>query len=140
MIFGSTPVQKVSKNPSTAIAYYVLFFTVSFFKSIQIYSRQPIHWTMFALMIDAITIFLHLSLLCIDPGYLVKQKNVEFLKLLEHYDCTCLCPECETIRTGRSRHCIICHKCVDRYDHHCPWINNCIGLRNYKIFLVFIVF
>jgi hypothetical protein len=27
---------------------------------------------------------------------------------------------------------------VRRYDHHCPWINNCVGKGNQRYFLVFI--
>ena len=34
----------------------------------------------------------------------------------------------------RARHCRMCKKCVSTYDHHCPWLGNCIGERNRKHF------
>jgi len=49
-----------------------------------------------------------------------------------------LCPECEVVRTPRSRHCSVCNVCVERFDHHCPWINNCVGIKNHCDFMVFI--
>jgi hypothetical protein len=49
-----------------------------------------------------------------------------------------LCPDCEVIRTKRSRHCSICNKCVERFDHHCPWINNCVGTKNHGSFMLFL--
>ena len=33
----------------------------------------------------------------------------------------------------------VCNKCVDVFDHHCKWLNTCIGKRNYKPFIVSVV-
>ena len=64
-----------------------------------------------------------------DPGYLRKSPKVSFLKLVEKFDPNMLCPTCEVICTSESRHCYICNKCVERFDHHCQWINNCVGIK-----------
>ncbi|MCL4152657.1 UNVERIFIED_CONTAM: hypothetical protein GTU68_034517 [Idotea baltica] len=40
-----------------------------------------------------------------------------------------------TITSQRTKHCSACNKCVDVFDHHCKWLNHCIGKRNYLIFI-----
>ena len=40
----------------------------------------------------------------------------------------------------RSYHCNVCQKCVERYDHHCPWINSCVGTKNHSWFFIFVSF
>jgi len=47
---------------------------------------------------------------------------------------TLLCSSCLRWKPERSHHCRVCGKCVLKMDHHCPWLANCIGFRNYKYF------
>ncbi|XP_028026774.1 probable palmitoyltransferase ZDHHC11 [Bombyx mandarina] len=50
------------------------------------------------------------------------------------------CHLCNIQATSRyTKHCSICNKCVDQFDHHCKWLNNCIGNRNYLPFIASVI-
>ncbi|KAG7252971.1 hypothetical protein CRUP_037853, partial [Coryphaenoides rupestris] len=46
------------------------------------------------------------------------------------------CPTCRLARPPRAGHCRICGMCVERLDHHCVWINSCVGQGNHRSFLL----
>jgi len=35
-----------------------------------------------------------------------------------------------------SKHCGSCNRCTYKFDHHCKWLNNCIGYDNYSYFIM----
>lgn len=49
-----------------------------------------------------------------------------------------LCVTCKIVRPLRSKHCSVTKRCVQCYDHYCPWVGNCIGRGNRHLFLAFL--
>ena len=47
---------------------------------------------------------------------------------------------CNKFKPERCHHCSTCGRCVLVMDHHCPWLNNCVGFRNRKIFMLLITY
>ena len=73
-----------------------------------------------------------------DSGVVKKSEKISFLKLNQYFDPSYICPTCEILRPQDSRHCYICNKCVDRFDHHCQWVDTCIGIGNHTVFYCFL--
>jgi hypothetical protein len=49
------------------------------------------------------------------------------------------CTICRIRRPRLSTHCRQCDNCVMGWDHHCNWIGNCVGQRNHRTFVLFLI-
>ncbi|KHN43247.1 Putative S-acyltransferase [Glycine soja] len=134
-------------NPLLQIIYIVIigvtyyFIAKSCFAYIPGYYLSGIHrYTSFLAVVVGILLFLLTSFS--DPGT-INTENVAHYISAYPYDNIIYsekeCSTCKIPKPARSKHCSICDRCVARFDHHCGWMNNCIGEKNTRYFMAFLL-
>ncbi|KKA28087.1 hypothetical protein TD95_003621 [Thielaviopsis punctulata] len=94
----------------------------------------------------ALVVCFYVAAMVYDPGFVPRLKGIAEQKavideLLSEwkFDEANFCVTCMVRTPLRSKHCKRCGRCVAKHDHHCPWVNNCIGVNNHRQFFLYIL-
>lgn len=147
------PTQKKAKSTKNIIivfsfqifAAFILFCFIFPYTSLNISNKILYGFFFWGYILFTITFFFfYIKLIFSTPGIpkkfltinnikrIMSQKEVK-INLFKY------CPKCLVKRAKDIRHCIICDQCFEGFDHHCYWVNNCIGKNNYMYFMSFLL-
>ena len=134
--------KKTKLSNINMLLFIILHITVIFLTFVMLmpYFDDTI-FSLIYLTVSFLLFVLFLVLSFSDPGKLINNEDSSMLdivekgELLEDY-----CPKCLIKINYRTKHCLICEKCVDEFDHHCFWVGNCIGKNNFSLFFVFLIY
>lgn len=102
-----------------------LFFVIGPWKGT--FSVYSIVYTAFFLL----SLFSHVRCMTQNPGAVPRIPITEEMTVKA-------CQRCQSQKPIDAHHCRTCQRCIIRLDHHCPWVNNCVGYLNQKHFVLFL--
>ena len=121
------------------ISLHIIIIFLTFFMLMPYFNNTTFSICYLAISILVFCLFGYLSFS--DPGKLTNNEYKDLLDIVEKgEELENFCPYCLIRQNYKITHCLICENCVDEFDHHCFWVGNCIGKKNYELFFAFIIF
>ena len=114
------------------------------FLSVCFHLHQNTHIVIGVLLCCLQIIFL-LSASVREPGVIprlspISQQSTHLHHLtMDNFENLEYCRICNIFKLPRTKHCRYCDSCISGFDHHCPWIGSCIGVRNYHLFFLLLL-
>jgi hypothetical protein len=124
-----------SKSYFQPFLYYLFAVIVSFLSFGIITIDKPLFfWPQVVIYAFSVVLF---TTLILPPKVLEKHHGYNYYA--ERQEINRLCMVCIRPIQFREYHCTTCQQCTAQYDHHCFWINNCVGKYNILRFNVFLI-
>lgn len=126
-------------NMMLFITLHIVIICLTFFMLMPYFNNSI--FSLFYLVISFFVFLLFAVLSFSDPGIMINNEYSDLLDIIEKgEELENFCPYCLIRKNYRTTHCLICQRCVDEFDHHCFWVGNCIGKKNYNLFFIFLIF
>ncbi|XP_037045950.1 palmitoyltransferase ZDHHC3 [Bradysia coprophila] len=130
-----------------AMTWFLIFFAEFVVMAVILLpSQYPVYKTINSVIFNILSflaISSHLRTMFSDPGAVPKgNATKEMIQQLGFKEGQVFfkCPKCCSIKPERAHHCSVCQRCIRKMDHHCPWVNNCVGESNQKYFVLFTLY
>ena len=117
-----------AKNSRWTFFLNLLIFTLRFLLIVVVI--YPYTTDLLVLISAAIGLFNLILLLTVslkNPGH--AQQGGDLSDLYSKYPEDKICAYCQIKKERSMKHCQQCNRCVHKFDHHCPWIHNCVGAK-----------
>ena len=132
------PLSPIHNSYKLFASYVVIFIIRYVFVIIFMLPHFALELALISLALFFLNLMLFLSVHQQDPGFIQQNKGQNIAKLYQRVHSDYICAFCEVKKDLKAKHCHHCERCVQNFDHHCPWIRNCVGKNNFRTFIAFL--